>query len=665
MDDQLPTLKTMVWDRLNSLAVLRRLSRHAKQTIADRVVQITQASKTHRSIFLTSARYIGESGSDNMDQDAQMREYGESGSDSVVKDAAQLKEYAVTNVLKHILRFDPVDLDTGEILEVLEEIAGLLSNKYKFASDLQEFKVPLADLFSKRWFSALKGWYYAFTEGRDKFKQPSGSNRAMDTEAFAWWDALTSKTLRRRLLLDLAKFHLRELDSSRGRIEALISYRAAIYLLGVSHYGGDLARQAQEEFHERIGRVVGGGRTILRRSEAALGIGLALDDVRPEGIAYRAVAEILLHYGRFDRAQEACNKSLPAQPANAPVETLELLARILLSKKEFPQALEKQVSKHQGSSIGYYARRNPRRGSEFGFRARGRLRTVFGILQAFTPSDRVTWMTWEWWLQGNEKNDKLQRIAVQSKQIRDKVATWYEEMLRYLDDVNAGAPLRYHLAKFHLRTPRDFEATRDRKATRAVLDEILDSGLRGDSGCYKLTNEDPSRTLHKAILLQTDVLFQLFWVETDPVRKAKLLQDVQALSLRRLAREVSLFSNTALLRHRLVVTRMVRKMGPASEFRRLLDAIFTDTCASLTDKVAWNDSTALAVFGSALALLEEAVPSMKLELLETARIMVSARLERNLDNHASPDVEIIHVMMGLVPMAMKTKSLGDTTTRRI
>lgn len=41
MGDQLPTLKMMVWSRLNSLWALRRLSRRAKQTIADRIVKIS------------------------------------------------------------------------------------------------------------------------------------------------------------------------------------------------------------------------------------------------------------------------------------------------------------------------------------------------------------------------------------------------------------------------------------------------------------------------------------------------------------------------------------------------------------------------------------------------------------------------------------------------
>lgn len=391
-----------------------------------------------------------------------------------------------------------------------------------------------------------------------------------------------------------------------------------------------------------------------------------------DGTAYKAVAEILHYYGHNISAEKLCNKSLlltGTEEALPRSRTLELLARIYLAQGRLSEALEKVVeclevlcaahafpvlqrdayltkgrilraqSDPDAARSYYMARKADPSGLTPGdildeevrlcFAQERTSQAVVETLASFSTLDRLTWMTWEWWLQGGEKHNSLQHLAIRNDDPADKqvVLGWYEEALRYLDNANAGAPLRYHLARFHL------QIRHDRTAARAVLDEILDSDLTGVRGSsYKFTDEDPSRTLHKAILLQTDVLFQAFCASTDPAHKETLLVDVRALPRRTLAREVSLFSTTALLPHRLVIARMVRKVGPAAEFQRLLDTIITDARAALRDGVAWNDDAALAALGTALALLAEAVPSMKLELSKAAMVTVSARLEAELDH---------------------------------
>ncbi|KAK4098055.1 hypothetical protein N658DRAFT_561330 [Parathielavia hyrcaniae] len=617
---------------------------------------IEEKHRAHRKIFLTCAAILADK-----QQSRMVLHHG-------------LKKYAAIHVLKHIMEFQPDDDDAAsketrpyqKNVRVLEALGELLSNRSDFAAQLEASKfVPLSALFSDAWFLHMKTWHGAFN--RYMSAQPSEDQQKskMDFEMVEWWKSLadSGRTPRRRLVLDQAKAHLRRLYGSEERIPTLISYRAVLFFLGVSQYGNELARQAERSFGTKIGKKTDNGRTTVLRSEAALGLGLALD----------AIAEILHFYRRNGAAEKQCIKSLSLislQDHLSRSRTLELLARIYWENGKQSKALDKAAESIEGLQMGtlspcptlqraahlttarilraksdpdavqFY--RKAREADPSGLTpgdvlheevllcfAQARERdcppvAAMETLASFNSLDRLTWMTWEWWLQGDKTHTSLQRLAVHSDDSDRQVLKWYHDALCYLGKVNAGAPLRYHLARFHLQVRHNPHTALD------VLNEILDgnlTGLQGANSSYQFTDEDPSRTLHKTIQLQTDVLRQLFCASADPAGKEALLANARALPGRSLALEASLFSTTALLRHRLVVARMVRKMGPAREFHRLLDDTVADARAALRDGVAWNDDAALATLGTALAVLAEAVPKMRAELARAAGVMVSARLE--------------------------------------
>lgn len=460
------------------------------------------------------------------------------------------------------------------------------------------------------------------------------------------------------------------------RISGSVPYSASTNL-PQSYFGKDLAQQAKVDFDITIGKDSKDGRTIVRRSEASLGIRLSFDGVEPDldATGYQAHAEILLHYRHNDAAQKTCKKPLSVLSHESAVffrlKTLEILARSELATKKLDAArdhIEECLELTKKATLPprflraiYLTRARIQRSREdplaaaesygmsraadpsgttsgdildeevglvFGQEQESQSVTLFEILRSLNALDRLTWMTWDWLRHGHEKHSRLRLIAPRDDHQRASQALgWYTEAIRYLDDVHAGAPLRYYLAKFHIDISQDYESA------RAILDEILDSDLIDINrrGSYRFTEEDPSQTLHRAIHLQSDVVFHLFSRSTEPTVKDKLLQDAKMLPERPLAREASLFSNTAHLYHRLLVARMVRKIGLPIEFQQLLDGIIADSRAALRDGVAWNDTVALGALSNALVLLAEAVPSKRSELWKAARIMVSARLETELD----------------------------------
>ncbi|KAH7304596.1 hypothetical protein B0I35DRAFT_401084 [Stachybotrys elegans] len=607
---------------------------------------VTPRHQAHRNIFVTCARIL---------RNASVQGVDGSGSDRT------LRNYAATYALKHMLEIYPGGGREG--MEVMAELGWMLSNRYDFATDLESFKVNLSDLFSWR---LLQHW--GVREEEETGVQMKASSSLNIT---SWWKCVKGAP-RSRLLFDLAKAYLQRLYSSCDRISALVSYRGAIFFFGMSHYGQILAQRAKAEFDISIGKDLHNGRRAIRRSEAALGICLVLDGIDMKATAYWAIGEVLYHYGHYGPAKKKCKDSLDLimEPLHR-FRALELLARIYLADGRFRTALKKvtdslKIMASQKAEISPSAQRathvtkarilkamaDTAAAAKAYSRARKAdplavtpgeildeevglffnhdetLGAAIDIVKSFAPLDRLTWMTWQWWSQGHERHTTLQLAAARGgRASEDFLEGAYIEALRYLDDVNAGAPLRYYLARFYLQIRQDNEAA------QAVLDDLLDEG-RSTNGrnTYKFTEEDPSRTLHRAILLQTDVLFRRFCVSTDPAIKEALVKDVQALPRRPLALEVSLFSSTALLHHRIIVARMVRKTGPAAEFQRLLNNIFTDARDSLMDAVTWNDDVSLAVLGTALTLLGEAAPAMKSELLKAARIMVSARLEVDQDS---------------------------------
>jgi tetratricopeptide (TPR) repeat protein len=398
-----------------------------------------------------------------------------------------------------------------------------------------------------------------------------------------------------------------------------------------------------------------------------------LFDVEMGGLAYHAIADLLLHFNQRAPAEEMCRKALELLDETKALEQFKarvLMAKILLKRGHAKKAYELVASISdkldtegippvvKRAALVTKARVELRRHDKAGAaksyaEARAadpsnltagdvleeeldlnykdykeeEYRGVIATLKAWTPLEKLAFLTWDYEDMADGRHDMLLDVAATTGEV-DYMIKVYEEAIKYLDNVNAGAPLRLWLVKLYLHVTEDLE--RARKA----LDEIFGSTSTGWP--YAVTDEAPDYTLEEALSVQSNVMFQLFMASSDPVVKRELLESAKGLTTRPLALAVPPDSDTFILDYRINVARMHLKMGPAEEFQRLMQKIIDACIEALADKVGWNDSRNLVSLGQALFILAKAVPDGE-ELMRVAKIFSSARFSHLSSSSMSDD----------------------------
>ncbi|KAJ4348566.1 uncharacterized protein N0V89_009943 [Didymosphaeria variabile] len=240
---------------------------------------------------------------------------------------------------------------------------------------------------------------------------------------------------------------------------------------------------------------------------------------------------------------------------------------------------------------------------------------IVNAVKSWTPLERLAWATWKYDVDGEQHLD-FQRACGRAKEINFMVAT-YKEIIKMLDAVDAGAPMRKELAL------TQWEVCGDLAAAKELLDEILDR--ESDGSDYRFTGQDSSWNMVQTIDAISNVLYEQFRTTADPKQKADIIAEMKEVTNRPLPRSISSWKSM-LNSHRLILARMVKKMGPVSEYQNLLQQIFDVCYDSLTDNVGWNDSDNLR----SLAMVLSVMGGFKKE----AQILISAifsNLDKTLD----------------------------------
>ncbi|KAJ4290854.1 hypothetical protein N0V90_010049 [Kalmusia sp. IMI 367209] len=195
----------------------------------------------------------------------------------------------------------------------------------------------------------------------------------------------------------------------------------------------------------------------------------------------------------------------------------------------------------------------------------------------------------------------------------DFMVSAYEEAITLLDAVDAGSPIRRELAV------AQWQVRGDLSAAKVLFNEIL--GGSSDGSNQRFTQEDPAWTLVQTIDFATDLLYEEFRTTADPRRKAELVEETKSLTSRPLARAVS--SWKSMVNHqRVVLAKMVKRVGPAAEYQELLQKAFDVAYEALLDNVGWNDFANLRSLSMVLSLMGG--------FEKEARILMSAQFS-NLD----------------------------------
>ncbi|KLJ13644.1 hypothetical protein EMPG_11426 [Blastomyces silverae] len=203
------------------------------------------------------------------------------------------------------------------------------------------------------------------------------------------------------------------------------------------------------------------------------------------------------------------------------------------------------------------------------------------------------WTFWERmaWLTGDEddRHDMFRQAATETGK-EDFLIRTYGETIAYLDRSKSSAGIRWELASFYQTIKGDFEKA------KPLYYKIID----GDSFINPATGDDDLSNLSVAQLALADIIYGEFRRAETVEKKMASMDELKRLQTRR--RRAAVDDGDVYETHSsIVLVNMLRKMGPAHEFRDLLEKTFETCISSLTDDRGWNDQNSLCLLAKVLA----------------------------------------------------------------
>ncbi|CAM1507730.1 Fc.00g045780.m01.CDS01 [Cosmosporella sp. VM-42] len=589
-------------------------------------------SEAHRQIFLASANIASPATAPKLDH--------------------RLRRYATQYLIHHWRQINPEEHSASENAEVMEAFGVTMSNQHNYVTMLEWHGPEYKEKFTDETFQKIARWAKLLTSP-DEAKRPQLSDTIAE-----WWDGLDEHP--HKCLLQLAKGHIQRLYTNQDLSTVLVSYRAAQKAFEMGKMNNLLVEQAAKNFQSSSSDHRSD--QPLSEKQGALGIAGVFENLHMDAAAYYAVALVLFDYKHKVPAEVTCKKALDlCDQTVTRVRCLDLMARIQLKRGHIDEAykfmtdcMEHLDDESLSASLKRWAtitkarievERGEKDAAAASFAKARSLdpatltpgdvleeeleifvededrRPFIGRLKSWSPLEKLGWIAWNYDDLGTNRHELLCDIAVETRE-EDYVIEIYKEVIGYLDNVNAGAPLRIDLSKVYLQVCGDLDQT------RKTLDEVLDSSSMGWP--YAVTEELPEDTLGTTINMQTDVLFRLFKESRDPVVKKKLLEEVKGLVTRPLALDVPPNSDTYILQRRIVLARMLLKLGPADEFQKTLQGVIHDCIEALRDNVGWNDADNLVLLAASLDILAKAASEGEIleKLGRVSRILLSARFSR-------------------------------------
>ncbi|KAK2760824.1 hypothetical protein FQN54_002062 [Arachnomyces sp. PD_36] len=572
-----------------------------------------------------------------------------------------IRIYAAQHVLQHWQNIRPERHSDEQRLEVMDVLWELL-NGSAFA-DMIEYTETEYSLAFFSGFERITIWTKDI---------PQDDSRHIREDAREWWGHLSRDNS--QALLSLTKAHLRNLYQSKTNTGALKAFNALRDSLNHSGRHDFLSAKAEENFPSAG---VGDENNSPQSRAEILGVPHLFADLEMSAQSYRVVAELMLHFKQRGPAEKMCGEalqkwaSLSTLDENQSLENfkaLVLMAQILSKQGRVQEAYRHVLSYSEALNAAYIspslkraayvakARIEAKRrdiaaaaisystakavdpselttGDVLGeqldlYSDRSHHKSYMSTLKSWTKLEQLTWMAWNYHEEGQARHDLLLNIAASTGEAAF-VTEMYESVIEYLDNVNAGAPLRIKLAKFHIRVSQNLNKARD------VLDQVFDSRSTGQ--LYAVTNYKPDWTFGFAMTRQSEVLFELFRTSSNPETKQKLLEDMKSLTTSPLAMDVPRTVNSWMVRYGLTLARMHLKMGPAVTFQTMLQEQINACVAGLTDDIAWNDGSNIILLSEALFLLSTAVKDG--EDLRKASLVIFSALFSHLSSSDKEDEE--------------------------
>ncbi|KAF4834555.1 hypothetical protein CGCTS75_v003096 [Colletotrichum tropicale] len=613
------------------------------------------SSEAHRRIFLSSTKLFQPSRID-VDKD--------------------LQKYCAVFLLHHWSNIQVAQHTHQEQVEVLEAFAEALSNKTGFSKMMG--KVGMTYRYASTTVTDLR-----IQDWAKLVKIPEVKDSLSDFAA-EWWCRVEQEPATFRL--GLAKGYLQELYQSESLQDAMKAWECLQSIMQLIGKGNLLMEQGRLNFPDQFENVKTCDETevVFDEAMASLGIlGLFVEDVTPDASGHRATAEVLLKTGYLEPAEKTCRTALQlCNPSNPEwYRASSVLCDILLQAKknedahqfaggavsqlwikEIPGHLKRTVCttyarahtelRNFDSALQYYA--EAKKSDPDGTTPASDLVAELSVfyqkadqagyikaLRSWTLLERITWLASNYATEGEDRIALLCDIAVQTGE-KQFIVEFYEQVVAFLDNLDAGTPLRLDLAVVY------FEACKDAEKALNTLNEIFDS--HDTVFVYPITSVTPVWVMRMALTLMTNVQVELFRQSRDPIYKAERLQSLSSLMERPLSLHIPHISPIDTISYRIGLSYMYWVMGPKATFEETLRKLFKESFEGLSDSIKWNDGTYVWTLTQALALLSRALGNDD-TLRRYARIVGSALLSRLTrsqedDNSAGGKQKVSHVTEG-------------------
>ncbi|QSS59361.1 hypothetical protein I7I51_08796 [Histoplasma capsulatum] len=207
-------------------------------------------------------------------------------------------------------------------------------------------------------------------------------------------------------------------------------------------------------------------------------------------------------------------------------------------------------------------------------------------VEQWTFWERMAWLTSE---DEDNRHDTFRQAAAKVGK-EDFLIKTYEEIIAYLDHSKSSATIRWELASFYQTIKGDFATAKHQ------FYKIID----GDSFISPATGDEDLSTLSETQLDLTDIIYEEFRRADTVENKIASMDELKKLQTRRRRAAVD-DGDVYETAGSIVLANMFRKMGPAHEFKNVLEKTFQKCMSSLTDDRGWNDQNSMCLLAKVLA----------------------------------------------------------------
>ncbi|KAJ0278296.1 hypothetical protein CBS470a_009871 [Colletotrichum nupharicola] len=207
--------------------------------------------------------------------------------------------------------------------------------------------------------------------------------------------------------------------------------------------------------------------TVFDASKATLGIlGLFVEDVTPDEGGHRATAEVLLKTGYLKPAEKTCRTALLCE-LNDPEWYRASSVIVQTELRNFDSALQYYTEAKNSDPDGITPASDLVAELSVSYQKADQAGYI-EALKSWTILERITWLASDYATEGEDRVAILCDIAVQTGE-KQFVVEFYEQVVAFLDNLDAGTPVRLDLAVVY------FEACKDAGKALNTLNEIFDS----------------------------------------------------------------------------------------------------------------------------------------------------------------------------------------------